>query len=105
MRDRGFGQPDDLGQVRDAQLAMRERIDEPDAGGIAEHGERRGQLFGGALVEQRSLRGRLKDRALGGSRVDCDHMSRRSYVTPICRSAPWSADVDRSAATGSWSPA
>ena len=48
---------DDGRQVGDAQLAVGQRVDEPDAGRIAQDGERRRQLFGGTLVEERPGRG------------------------------------------------
>ena len=68
MRDGRFRQPDDGGQIGDAQLAVRQRIDEADARRIAEDGERGGQLFGGALVEERPGRGRVSGRAGAGGR-------------------------------------
>ena len=36
MRDRGFAQPEQLGDVADAQLGAGERVEDPHAGDVAE---------------------------------------------------------------------
>ena len=43
---------DELGQLADAQLLLGQRVQQADAGRIAQHGERGGQCLGGALAHQ-----------------------------------------------------
>ncbi len=57
MRDGGLARIDELGQLADAHFLLGQRIQQADAGRIAEHGEGRGQRLGGALAHQRPADG------------------------------------------------
>ena len=45
VRDGGFADPDQFGDVADAQLARREHVENPHARGIAKHSEGFGERF------------------------------------------------------------
>jgi hypothetical protein len=93
--DRGFGQTDDVREIRDAQLAVRQRVYKPDAGWIAQHRERIGQLGRLPLAEKsgaeagQELASNVNWCGWGGvaDLVSCDHMSTRSYVSTTSESA------------------
>ena len=51
VRHRRFGDAELGGEVADAQLRARQRVEDPDAGGVAEHAENLGQAFDGVGVE------------------------------------------------------
>ncbi len=53
MRHGGLARIDEFGQFADAHLLLGQRIQQADAGRIAEHRKRGGQRFGGAEAHQR----------------------------------------------------
>jgi hypothetical protein len=53
VRHRRLREPQDSGQVAHAQLAMRQRVEDADAGGVAERAESVGEAFDSAGVDQR----------------------------------------------------
>ena len=96
VRHRRLAQPQHRGQIADAELAVRQRIEDPHAGRIAERAEGVGQALHGVGRDQR--RADLPD----SGEVDLDqvadfgiieHMSRCSYVSAgdaaACQVGAW----------------
>ena len=52
MRDGGLRQPEDVGEILYTQLGPGERVENADAGRVAEHLERLGERQNGRLAEQ-----------------------------------------------------
>ena len=82
MGDGGLGGRDQFGQLADAQLALSQRVEQSDASGVAEHGERGGQ---------RRRPPRARPAAAGRARdIGLDKAARRRPSSPSAETASWS---------------
>ena len=81
VRGGGLADPDERGDVANAQLTPGQRVEDPDACWITEHAERVGQSFDRACAHQRGSSRRREMRSVtfeglaGGVLVDSRHMN------------------------------